>query len=221
MGESEGWREDVLLVVPEGARALLERFGKERKVRAGELLFRLGQEGRTLFLVREGLLSVSRSLDEDRKEILGWAQPGEIVGELEFLAGGSRSTTAEALRDSTVVEVGEEVLASLEREAPSQWLELLDVIARMLSDRLRRVNDTHKREILHGIEMSGARALDLRHILRDGFHVEVTLVGGESFAGSIVLISRSQEGYQMALLEDGGELVCIPYGSMANIRALR
>jgi len=208
------------LVIPEGVRAWLERVGEERAVRAGETLFQVGQEGRSLFLVREGLLNISRVLDEDRREILGWIQPGEVMGELEFLDGGSRSIAAEALEDSTVIEVTEDALASLERDNPVLSLELMDALARMLSDRLRRVNELHKREILRGIEISGAQVLDIHSILRETFHVEVTLVGGEQFTGSIVLMSRSFGGYQITVLEGDGSLICIPYDSVGTIRAV-
>jgi len=205
--------------VSKGVREFLERVGQERSLGAGEILFHAGQDGRSLFLVRRGSLSVYRALEEERKEILGWIQEGEILGVVEFLEGGTRSFTAEATVDSAVVEFGREALEGLERENPAMSFELVNAVAITLSQRLRLTNDLHKREILRGIGSSGALLLDLHYILRDTFQVEVCLVGGERFAGSIVLMTRSFGGFQITIVDSEGHLTCIPYESVASIQA--
>ena len=200
-------------------REFLERVGQERSVRAGEILFRSGEEGRSLFLVQEGSIHVYRTLEEDRREILGWIQEGEILGELEFLVGGARSMTAEAMEDCLVLEIPDEVLPRAEVDLPIIAFELVNAVAKRLAERLRLINDLHKREILRGIESSGAQILDLHYILRDTFRVEISLTGGERFAGSIVLLTRSFGGYQITILDQEGDLVCVPYDSISSIRA--
>jgi CRP-like cAMP-binding protein len=138
---------------------------------------------------------------------------------LEFLDGGARTIWAEALGDARVRVVSREALQRLEEEQPGSSFAMFDLIARLLSKRLRLTNDLYKREILRGIESSGAQVLDLQYVLRDAVRIEVALKGGERFTGRIVLMAHSYGTYQMTILDDEGGLVCIPYGSVSTITA--
>jgi CRP-like cAMP-binding protein len=202
-------------------RLWLERTGKTRSLRAGEILFEAGEEGNSLYLLQDGAVTIYRYLEENRKEVVGWIRPGEILGELEFLDGGKRSISAEASKDTRALEVSRDTLDDLEREDPALYLEFLSISAALLSERLRMTNDLCKREILRGIDNSGAQVLGLSDVLKDTFEIEVALVGGEQFEGHIVLTTKSEGGYQVTLLESDGHLVCIPYDCISNIRARR
>lgn len=206
--------------LPKTVRELLEGVGKERGVKAGEILFQEGERGNSLFLVRSGSLNVYRDLDADRKEFLAVVHAGEVVGELEFLDGGPRSLSVAALEDTRVLEIDRSALEHVEGCSPSVAFDLYSLIARLLSERARVTNEQYKREIIRGIESSGTQILDLHYILRDTFHVEICLTGGEIFTGRVVLMTRSHGGYQITIMDKDGHLIWIPYGSVACIRAL-
>lgn len=201
-------------------RELLEGVGKERRLRAGEILFQEGEHGNSLFVVCSGSLNVYRDLDADRKESLAVVHAGEVVGELEFLDGGPRSLSVAALEDTRVLEADRGALEHVEGGTPSVAFDLYSLIARLLSERARVTNEQYKREIIRGIESSGTQILDLHYILRDTFLVEICLTGGEVFAGRVVLMSRSHGGYQITIMDQDGHLIWIPYSSIACIRAL-
>ncbi len=205
--------------IPASIRGLLERAGKERTLKAGELLFRTGGEGGTMHWVRSGAMGLYRDVDEDRREIVGWIQPGEILGELEFLDGGPVSLTAVALEDTKLLEIGRDLLDSIEHDQPGFAFDLYSWMARLLSERLRTSNDLLKREIVRGIASSGSQLLDLHYILRDTFHVQVSLTGGQLFEGKIILMSKSLPGYYVIILDNKGDLIYIPYDSIACIKS--
>jgi CRP-like cAMP-binding protein len=210
---------DVPRRIPESIQGFLERVGKERSIKTGEILFRTGEGAGTMHWVRSGAMGLYRDLDEERREIVGWIQPGEILGELEFLDGGQVSLTAVALEDTQLLEIGRDVLDPIEQDHPGLAFDLYSWMARLLSERLRLDNDLLKREILRGIESSGSQLLDLHYIIRDTFQVKVSLTGGETFEGKIMLMSRSQAGYYITILDNNGDFVYIPYDSVACIKA--
>lgn len=201
-------------------RTLLEGVGKERRLRAGEILFQEGEHGNSLFVVCSGSLNVYRDLDADRKESLAVVHAGEVVGELEFLDGGPRSLSVAALEDTRVLEADRGALEHVEGGTPSVAFDLYSLIARLLSERARVTNEQYKREIIRGIESSGTQILDLHYILRDTFLAEICLTGGEVFAGRVVLMTRSHGGYQITIMDQDGHLIWIPYSSISCIRAL-
>jgi CRP-like cAMP-binding protein len=200
-------------------QAFLVQAGQEQRLEAGEVLYRAGQEDGALYLLCSGTLRAYRFMEEDRREVLGWIRPGEILGELEFLDGGPRTIWVEAMEAARVFKVDREIFGRLADEDPGRHFSLVNTIARALSERLRMTNELCKREILRGMESSGAHVMDLQYVMRDAIQLEVALRNGERIAGRIVLMARSHGTYQITILEDGGDLVCIPYASVAGITA--
>ncbi len=89
---------------------LFAKYGK--KADAGEILFREGEEGMEMFVVRSGTIRVFVETNEVEKTlaILG---PGEFVGEMSLLTGQPRSATAIVEEDAQMVVVGGRVLEEM------------------------------------------------------------------------------------------------------------
>lgn len=69
----------------------------ERKVQAGETIFREGDVGTELWIVRRGAVRIFVSGAENREEaVLAVLTDGEFFGELSLLDGGTRSASAVA-----------------------------------------------------------------------------------------------------------------------------
>src|SRR5436853_7730208 len=74
----------------------------ERRVTVGEWVFREGEEGNSLFIVRSGRVEV---VDEGPPEtVIRVLRRGDPLGELALLGGGRRSASARAARDSELLE---------------------------------------------------------------------------------------------------------------------
>ncbi len=86
--------------------ALLANIFKERVLKENEVLFRQGDEGDSMCLIREGFVEVvveSESAPGGRTIVnLG---PGQSVGEMALIDRGPRSATVRATADGTVVAV--------------------------------------------------------------------------------------------------------------------
>jgi CRP-like cAMP-binding protein len=88
---------------------------RRRKLEAGEMLVRQGDEGQELFLLLDGLLEVE--VDGD---IVAQVGPGAILGERALLEGGKRTSTLHAATPVRVAvvsaaEVDEAALPELAR----------------------------------------------------------------------------------------------------------
>jgi predicted acylesterase/phospholipase RssA/CRP-like cAMP-binding protein len=115
--------------------ALRERLAARARavhLTAGEWLFREGEEGDCLFVVRAGRLEiVSEVADAAILRVLG---RGEALGELALLTGSPRSASVRAARDSDVIAIDREPFEQLFDETP----ELSRSISRTLAAQLRK-----------------------------------------------------------------------------------
>lgn len=108
-----------------GALAEIAEQMHRRRVVAGETLFRQGDIGDELFIIREGAI---RIVDDADGEELAVLESGEFFGEAALLEDQPRNASAIALRDSELFTLGKaQFRAALERRKSlrEQLLELL------------------------------------------------------------------------------------------------
>jgi CheY-like chemotaxis protein len=94
-----------------------------RALAPGEVLFREGDLGTEVFIVRRGLLRITRRAGNAEVE-LGVAEPGEMVGEMGFVEQTARAATLTALEPTELAVLDlESVREFLERQPA--WLRLM------------------------------------------------------------------------------------------------
>jgi len=70
----------------------MQRYGREYS--AGETIFRIGEEGGDVYLLREGDVGIYQSaMEGGEPQRVSTVQPGEFFGEMAYLLGEQRSTT--------------------------------------------------------------------------------------------------------------------------------
>ena len=102
-----------------------------RKLAAGETLFKAGEPGDSLFVVRQGEVEVYIKDTTGQKIILTVVGTGEIFGELALLHAGARTATAVALADTDLLELDREDLLLLFQRTPDAALALLAAMGHM------------------------------------------------------------------------------------------
>jgi NTE family protein len=110
--------------------------GRTRAVRlqAGEWLFRQGDEGGSLFVVRSGRLELVRE-EDGHDTAVGLLGPGDALGELSLLLQEPRTLSVRAIRDSDVLCLERADAVTLLRNSAPFSAGLARVIARYLQDR--------------------------------------------------------------------------------------
>jgi predicted acylesterase/phospholipase RssA/CRP-like cAMP-binding protein len=96
----------------------------------GETVVTQGEPAHTMYLVLSGRLRASRIGEDGNEQVVGEIGPGESVGEMALLAGGVRSATVRAIRDSQLLALDKDALERVIRANPSVALSLSRTLAR-------------------------------------------------------------------------------------------
>src|SRR5215211_5095280 len=97
----------------------------------GETLFRAGEPGESLYLVRAGEVELSIQDNVGQKITLDTARPGDFFGEIALLDAGPRTATAVALDDAELIELDRDDLLLLFQRKPDAALHMLAAMGRM------------------------------------------------------------------------------------------
>lgn len=112
-------------------RAALESELETVALERGRVLVRQGEVADALFIVVSGRFAVTVAGRESPIAEIG---PGSPVGEIAFLAGGVRTATVTAARDSLVLKLGREQFDRLCARTPAIWRTLTVALAQRLAD---------------------------------------------------------------------------------------
>jgi CRP/FNR family transcriptional regulator, cyclic AMP receptor protein len=121
--------------------ALCEQLarGPARRIAAGRLLYSMGGDARSVFLIRRGLVKTSMISSRGQELTLRLYTTGDILGEL-CLCTGQRREQAVALEPSDVVEIPIERLTARLQQDPQAALEFAAAVCQRLAaaeERLR------------------------------------------------------------------------------------
>lgn len=105
---------DLLRYLPADEIASLLDHTQLREVRAGEIVFKAGDQGDALYVVAEGLVEVL----DNQKQTLAELNEGQAFGEMALLSGGTRTATVRALRDSRLLVITKQNFDRLLAENP-------------------------------------------------------------------------------------------------------
>lgn len=97
----------------------------------GEVLMRQGEPADSLYFVVSGRFEVRIA---SRSQPVAEIGPGSPIGEIAFLAGGERTATVVAVRDSLVLRLGRPEFDDLCRRIPNIWRSLTAALALRLAD---------------------------------------------------------------------------------------
>lgn len=112
----------------------------ERSARVGEIIFRKGDAGSELFIVRRGNVSVNLPLDAGHCYHLTTFTDGHCFGDMAFLDEQPRSADAVAVTDTELFVLSRARFETLARTQPALAVEILRCLCHELAVRLRYSN---------------------------------------------------------------------------------
>lgn len=112
-------------------RGVLAQQMQERSLTTGEVLFRAGDPGDSMFIVQSGAVELFVKDTAGQKIVLHTAQTGDFFGELSLLDGGSRTASATCVEEANVLTLDRDDLLQLFRKRPDAALDMLAVMGRM------------------------------------------------------------------------------------------
>ncbi len=97
---------EVFARLPEAELRNVSKLLRERRLSAGQPLFRQGDPSDALYIVLSGRVRISVTDPSGRETVLAFSGIGELVGEMGLLGGHSRSATATASTDVKLLQLG-------------------------------------------------------------------------------------------------------------------
>jgi diguanylate cyclase (GGDEF)-like protein len=128
-------------------RTLLADAGADCHVAAGALLWKEGDPGDHVVLLREGTLQVLHDGAEGVLVMLRELPPGSVLGEIACLDGRPRSATVRARTDCRLAQVSAEQFRELLRQHPEVLEALLLQQVQLVRNLTGQVTRTHRRAI--------------------------------------------------------------------------
>jgi CRP-like cAMP-binding protein/tetratricopeptide (TPR) repeat protein len=121
---------------------LLATFSSEERFREGSMIFREGERGDKLFIVLDGRIRISKFIPGVGEEALTVLDRGDFFGEMALIDDKARSADAKSHEgDATVLSIDRATLNEILSMDPRASLQFLNLLCRMISRRLREIND--------------------------------------------------------------------------------
>jgi len=121
---------------------LLATFSTEERFGAGSTVFREGDKGDKLYIVLDGRIRISKFIPGVGEEALTVLDRGDFFGEMALIDEKARSADAKAHEtDATVLSIDRATLNEILSMDPHASLQFLNLLCRMISRRLREIND--------------------------------------------------------------------------------
>ena len=117
--------------------ALISQAVSEKKIPKGTPIFVEGMLGDTLFVVKKGKVSISRSLPGVGEVELGVIESGGYFGEMALIDGGNRAVSARTLVDTEVLTVDRDDFLRLVEKEMLVAMRLVMAIAKGITNRTR------------------------------------------------------------------------------------
>lgn len=117
----------------------LGSVGEEKTAKKDEMIFDEDSKGDSMYILKSGAVKILKKV-KNQENTIAVLSPGEFFGEMALLDGLPRSATVRATADCEVFQVPLEGYQQLRREKPHTALKLMDIIIKVLSNRLRQAN---------------------------------------------------------------------------------
>ncbi len=121
--------------------AVLEKYLEPRSFEKGDIVFREGDSGRSMFLISRGTADVMISVPGGRRTRVATFQQGTAFGEMAFLDGEPRAAQIDATSHLEVFELTQEAFDRLHVEEHQTAMKVQTAIGRVLGTRLRGANE--------------------------------------------------------------------------------
>jgi signal transduction histidine kinase len=122
----------------------------------GEIIFREGEPGDSLYLVGEGRIQIAKAADDGDHEILDYVDQGNFFGANALLAGQPHSTTATAVKPALIGALTENTFQEILELSPGR---LHMNFLRAVTARIRSANTHFMRETVRAERLRVAGAL--------------------------------------------------------------
>jgi len=133
-------------------REELARRLDEVKYAAGHVIFKQGDPGDSMYVIRSGTAEVFFKDDTGSRIVLDTPSAGDFIGELSLLDGGPRTASVQVTEDMEALRVDRGDLDEFFRVKPHAALDFLTVVGKRLRVTNERLRHTASRNVNEEVE---------------------------------------------------------------------
>jgi signal transduction histidine kinase len=143
--------------------------GREQTYAAGQEIFKEGDNGDGVYVVRDGLVEISGLVDQKVRLVFSQLGPGDVFGEMAVIESKPRSACAIAKANTLVYFIPRAEMLALVERSPALALALM----REISHRLREFNRQYLQEVLQAERLAvvGRFARSIVHDLKNPLNI--------------------------------------------------
>lgn len=120
-----------------------ERYTTPRHYEFSEFVFKEGDPGDEMYIVKIGKLAVTKATTSGTPLVLGYRIPGDFLGEISLISTDTRTATAQAIKPTTLLAITrEDFWRLMETDVIFQQIVMETVIERLFAADEHRVNAT-------------------------------------------------------------------------------
>ena len=112
---------------------VIKAYKKDEQVFAEET------KGDAMYIVKSGSVKILKVV-KNQENTIAVLKAGEFFGEMALLDGQPRSATVKAIEPSECLVIADKAYMKMRADRPKTALKLMDIIIRVLSNRLRQAN---------------------------------------------------------------------------------
>jgi signal transduction histidine kinase len=149
--------------------ALLHGIAREQAFGAGQEIFKEGDAGDGLYVVKDGVVEISVLVGQGGRQVFSQVEPGDIFGEMAVIEDKPRSASAVAKQPTVVYFIPRSGMLKLVERSPA----LAQGLLREISHRLREFNRQYLREVLQAERLAvvGRFARSIVHDLKNPLNI--------------------------------------------------
>lgn len=149
--------------------AALRRLAEEKSFGVGQEIFREGDPGDGLYVVKSGLVEISGQLGTDERKVFSQVAAGGVFGEMSVIEQLPRSAFATVVQPATIYFLPGARLVELIERTPALALAFM----KLVSQRLRDFNQHHLREVVQAERLAvvGQFARSIIHDLKNPLNI--------------------------------------------------
>jgi signal transduction histidine kinase len=156
--------------LPPEQLAALQRTVQERHFTAGEPIFREGDAGDGMYVIKSGLVELAARLnDADESRVFACEGPGAYFGEMAMVDNQPRSASAIARDETTAYFIPRESLLAVMGQSPA----FLSSLMQGITQRLREFNRQYVDELIQSerLALVGRFTRSIVHDLKNPLHI--------------------------------------------------
>jgi len=193
------------------------KWFKKALFKAGEYVFKENDMGNTLYIVKKGVVSITRRIIGDVEKTIFVANEGTVFGEFSFMDAGERSASALVEQDVALLSLKRSDFDNFAKQYPTIGMKLYNNLMIILVERLRRTNDAYRDGIRWNLELTGSMKLNFQYLINEDVDISIELNSGRVLEGRVIQLEKSDAGHEIILLDRDDKLILIPYHAAASI----